>query len=158
MTPVVSISIMKGSMFHSEAAALVNPVNCVGVCGAGLAKSFKHHFSANFLVYKKACDVGGVKVGKIHPITFHEISQELYRAIFNFPTKKHWKEESKLLYIESGMKSLVTKLRIHKIQSIAIPALGCGLGGLDWADVQPIIYGELIQSNLTINVEIYPPK
>lgn len=122
-----------GEYVDSRAVALVNPVNCAGTMGAGLAAQFKREFPRNFERYRHACMFKRMRIGRVY-ITYEE-----GHFIVNFPTKDHWREKSKLEYIERGLTSLVAELPKHDIRSIAIPALGCGLGGLKWSDVLPLI-------------------
>jgi len=121
-----------GNIFETEAKAIVNPVNCVGVMGKGLAKEFKKKFLENFIFYKQECDSGNVHLGRMCSY-FDEGS---LKYIINFPTKNHWKDKSNLSDIEEGLKDLVRFIKEENIHSIAIPALGCGLGGLDWEEVK----------------------
>lgn len=144
-----------GNIFNSGVNALVNPVNCVGVSGKGLALQFKKNFPKNFLAYKQACDKNEVKVGDIFLYMDAQSILSIF-YIFNFPTKLHWANPSKLEYIDQGLQSLNTYIRALKIKSIAIPALGCGLGGLNWNDVK-----ELIDKNLSdlndVEILVYEP-
>jgi len=61
------------------------------------------------------------------------------RWIINFPTKQHWRDSSKLEWIDQGLIDLRKVLADNEISSVAIPPLGCGLGGLDWQLVKPRI-------------------
>ena len=143
-----------GSIFSSKMAALVNPVNTVGVMGAGLALIFKKSFPQNFIEYKKVCNSGELVPGKVHvwrPIT-HNLFEDS-QIVVNFPTKKHWKDPSKIEYISAGLDDLARAIVDLEIESIAIPKLGCGLGGLKWSEVQPLIKSKL--ENLPIFVELY---
>jgi len=128
-----------GNIIKSDADALVNPVNCVGVMGAGLALQFKTAFPNNFLAYKYACVDGLVRIGKT--FVFHHVcgisSQHCW--IINFPTKRHWSKNSCIEFIEAGLVDLLDECRSLDLQSIAIPPLGCGLGGLEWSVVRPLI-------------------
>lgn len=141
-------------IFESKADALVNPVNCVGVMGGGLAKEFRLRYPRMNEAYQEACARGEVKVGKMWqwwqpPI----ISQG--RWIINFPTKDDWREPSKLAYIGNGLRDLTRVVSDLELKSIAVPALGCGLGGLDWATVAPMIINAV--SGLC-ELELYPPQ
>jgi O-acetyl-ADP-ribose deacetylase (regulator of RNase III) len=127
------ISYTSGDIFDSTCEALVNPVNCVGVMGAGLAKQFSKRFPANTEFYRIACDQGIVRTGEI----FWTKQEELYIA--NFPTKDDWRNPSKLEYIETGLECLKHDAHGWNIKSIAMPKIGCGLGGLLWEDVLPLI-------------------
>ncbi len=124
----------QGDLFASGVEALVNPVNCVGVMGKGLALQFRKAYPDNFLEYKVACARGELRPGVM---LIHELdgSADL-RYIVNFPTKRHWRDRSRMEDIETGLAALVEEVRLRDIRSIAIPALGSGLGGLDWEQVR----------------------
>lgn len=149
------IEIASGSIFESGAEALVNPVNCVGVMGAGLAKQFKDRFPDNFRDYAESCAKGLVEIGRFLPFFTEEGSD--VRCIINFPTKRHWKHSSNIHYIDAGLWPLPKFLEKHKINSVAIPALGCGLGDLKWRPVE-----ELLKTHMSsvpqIRVLLYPPQ
>ena len=138
-------------MFESDADALVNTVNTVGVMGAGVALAFKKQYPKNFSEYKIACDNGELKTGSILVVKEND-----GKTIINFPTKQHWKNGSEYEYIESGLKALRNELDKGNIRSIAIPPLGCGLGGLQWTKVKEMIEKELGSSETIINV--YEPQ
>lgn len=131
------IEFQRGNLLEAKAAALVNTVNCVGVMGKGIALQFKQAFPENFKQYHKACNAGAVKPGKMFTVATGNLFNPGY--IINFPTKRHWKGKSKLEDIQSGLAALVAEVQRLGIQSIAIPPLGCGNGGLDWAVVKPLI-------------------
>ena len=121
-----------------SAEALVNPVNCVGTMGKGLALQFKISFPKNFYAYGKMCRTGRIRIGEVFIFALDDEDQP-QRFIINFPTKRDWRDASKLQEIQAGLEDLVRKVVDFKIGSIAVPALGCGLGGLDWHDVKPLI-------------------
>lgn len=131
------IEAVRGDVLRADVEAMVNPVNCIGHMGKGLALQFKRAFPANFNAYAIAC-----KAGKVTPGTMfiHDTAGLVNpRYIINFPTKRHWREQSLLEDIGTGLDALVACVRQQRIRTIAIPPLGCGLGGLDWAVVRPII-------------------
>lgn len=147
-----------GNIFNSDAEALVNPVNCIGVMGKGLALQFSKEFPSTSEKYKTAAKRYGIVLGSPF-IT--EVNQKIdckhptTRFIIHFPTKNHWKDKSNILDIKYGLNSLLNLLVITKIKSIAIPPLGCGLGGLDWEEVKPLIEETFKDSD--IKVYIYNP-
>lgn len=149
------ITYTTGNLLEAPADALVNTVNTVGVMGKGIALMFKERFPQNMDAYAKACKVGAVKTGKM----FITEPQELVgpRWIVNFPTKQHWKANSKIEWIEEGLIELRYFLIKNKVRSIAIPPLGAGNGGLNWADVKPKIEAALGDLN-DINILIYEPS
>jgi len=147
-----------GDIFSSQAEALVNPVNCVGVMGKGLALKFKQIYPENFKAYHRACHDGEVRPGRMH-VTFPD-GVPLPRVIINFPTKRRWNEKSRMEDINAGLVDLVRVVRAERIRSIAIPALGCGLGGLDWNTVRSRIENAFTHAGLieSVDVMLFPPK
>jgi O-acetyl-ADP-ribose deacetylase (regulator of RNase III) len=142
-----------GNILESNCIALVNPVNVVGVMGKGLALQFKNKFLLNYEVYEFYCGRGEMNVGEI--LLVWEPNEQKF--VINFPTKKHWRDPSKYEWIEEGLKDMVKKIEEYKITSVAIPALGCGNGGLEWDKVKPLI--EKYLSPLTdVDIEIYLPN
>jgi O-acetyl-ADP-ribose deacetylase (regulator of RNase III) len=127
----------QGNLLEAQAEALVNTVNTVGVMGRGIALQFQRAFPANYAAYKKACDQKSVVPGQM--FIFEETVLGGPRWIVNFPTKRHWKGKSRLEDIASGLADLTHQVERLGILSIAIPPLGCGLGGLDWNEVKPLI-------------------
>lgn len=122
-----------GDIFKVEAAALVNAVNCVGIMGSGVALQFKKRFPENFHAYSRACVHGEVRPGRMFIFDTGLVRPE---CIINFPTKRHWRDPSRLADIDAGLDALREEIRGRDIGSIAIPALGCGLGGLEWGVVK----------------------
>jgi O-acetyl-ADP-ribose deacetylase (regulator of RNase III) len=147
------IKFLKGDLLKSDAEALVNAVNTVGVMGKGIALQFKNQYPENYKVYKAACNKGALKVGTILIVKDGDLFNQKF--IVNFPTKQHWRAPSEISYIQDGLIALKKAIQEHVIQSIAIPPLGCGLGGLDWDVVKPMIIEAL--QDLDINIDIYEP-
>lgn len=131
------VRIEQGDILAAHAEALVNTVNCVGVMGRGVALQFKRAFPQNYKLYEKACERGEVRPGSMFVVENDELTGP--RFIINFPTKRDWKNKSRIEDIESGLVALVEVIRARGIRSVAVPPLGCGLGGLDWNDVRPRI-------------------
>jgi len=131
------ISVTRGNIIETDAEALVNTVNCEGFMGKGVALQFKKAFPENFRAYERACRAGEVKPGRMFVFATGSMMNPKY--IINFPTKRRWREKSRIEDIESGLASLVGELRRLKVSSVAIPPLGCGLGGLNWMEVRPLI-------------------
>lgn len=127
----------RGDILKADAEALVNTVNCVGIMGRGIALQFRKAYPENFKAYKALCDRKALAPGQVYVFDLNRFENPRY--IINFPTKKHWKGKSRMEYIEAGLKSLVTETRERRIRSVALPPLGCGLGGLYWKEVRPLI-------------------
>lgn len=130
-----------GNLLEADVEALVNAVNTVGVMGKGIALQFKKAFPDNFKAYKRACESGQIVPGSV--FVFKTGANSGPRYIINFPTKRHWRSPSRLEDIETGLHSLRSEIAARKISSIALPPLGCGNGGLDWAIVRPLIENAL---------------
>jgi len=144
-----------GNLLSSSAEALVNTANTVGVMGKGIALQFKRAFPHNFEIYKDACLNGNFRTGQILAVRDSELVLG-ERLIINFPTKQHWKMPSTYDYIESGLNTLVAYLKESPVKSLAMPALGCGNGGLDWTRVKLMIEQHL--SALDTDILVYEPN
>jgi O-acetyl-ADP-ribose deacetylase (regulator of RNase III) len=149
------IEFKSGDILSDHSEALVNTVNCVGIMGRGIALQFKNAFPENFKFYKQACDLHEVQPG--HMLVFQNSRLGNPRFIINFPTKRHWRGKSRIEDIDAGLQSLRKEIAQRNIRSIAIPPLGSGLGGLDWAAVRPRIEGALSDLN-EVHVVIYQPN
>jgi O-acetyl-ADP-ribose deacetylase (regulator of RNase III) len=140
-----------GNLFESSATVLVNPVNTVGVMGAGLALVFRQKYPAMFADYAAACRRLELPAGGLH----------LWQSptgtwVVNLATKQHWKAPSKLEWVEEGLTRLALWLKtLPSDTTVAVPALGCGLGNLRWEEVEPRIVHHL--SPLSQRVEVYAP-
>ena len=144
----------QGNLLDAPVEAVVNTVNTVGVMGKGIALMFKERFPENYKAYAAACKSGEVVVGRMFVMPGVEL--EGPRWIINFPTKKDWKHPTKLEWVLSGLEDLKRVIQLKQIRSIAIPPLGCGNGGLDWAVVRPLI--EKALSDLPdVEVVVYEP-
>lgn len=146
------LEIRQGNIFDSETNALVNPVNTEGVMGKGLAYQFKKEFPQNYENYKIKCERNEFNIGSDLVYTY-----EKDKIIVNFPTKKQWREKSKLIYIKAGLTKLKELVVKENIQSIAIPPLGAGNGKLNWGEVKELLID--FEKNLDgrVKVIIYEP-
>jgi len=149
------IHYIEGNILESQAQALVNTVNTVGVMGKGIALQFKNTFPQNFSLYSKACQAGEVKIGKMF-LAEDESLITGKKTIINFPTKTDWRRPSEYSYIEKGVEDLVRLIQQNHITSIALPPLGAGNGGLDWDRVRCIIENKL--AGLPVEVYVYQPN
>ena len=149
------IELKQGDILRAKAEALVNTVNCVGVMGRGIALQFKKAFPENyFKEYQAACDKKELLPGKMLVHNLNRLHNPRY--IIDFPTKRHWKGKSRMEDIEVGLQALVAEVRSKEIRSIAIPPLGCGLGGLHWGDVRAKIE-QAFQDVGNVQVLLYEP-
>ena len=168
------LTFVRGDLFRSRAQTLTNPVNCVGVMGAGLAREFRERFPLMYVDYQIRCEREEVRLGC--PYVWRNPSgpwvtdgSRLAGAsssrgnlvggcgslVLNFPTKGDPGEPSRLGPIREGLEFVAAHAVVWGITSLAVPALGCGLGRLAWSDVRPLIVRAL--SALPIPVEVYEP-
>lgn len=140
------ITIKHGSIFDSTADVLVCPVNCVGVMGKGLALEFKRRFPQSHKAYAKDC-----KQCKIFPGDVFAYGRRLLFAA----TKDDWRNPSQIEWVKACLIRLDIRACYGDFKSIALPQLGCGCGGLDWADVWPLYEKHLGDLPATVEVWIY---
>lgn len=122
------------TVFNTDAQTIVNTVNCHGIMGSGVALEFKLRYPEMFEDYAHRCERKEVEIGR----------PRLYRQykhvwILNFPTKRDWKQRSEIPWIQQGLEYFVDNYERAEITSIAFPQLGCGRGGLEWVNVQPVM-------------------
>lgn len=149
------IQLSQGNLLQAPVEALVNTVNTEGVMGKGIALQFKQAFPAMFRAYTDSCKAKHVRLGQMDVYDRGGLADGP-RWIINFPTKGHWKSRSRLADIDAGLADLTATIQRLHIQSIAVPPLGCGHGGLNWADVQPRIE-KAFTAMPDVQVLLYPP-
>lgn len=148
------MQVVSGDLFEADVDAIVNTVNCVGVMGKGLALAVKRRYPEAYREYVIACVAGKLDIGKV--LTY-EIPEGRHRFLIHVPTKKHWQFPSKMPWIQKGVRALITELQARQIKSVAVPALGCGEGGLRWESVAPLIW-QLFQAYAPdIDLVLYAP-
>ena len=121
------------TIFDLPVQTIVNPVNCDGFMGKGLALEVKKRFPNVFIKYQQRCRQGRMKIGKLQLIKGQP------QWVLNFPTKDHWRGRSRIEFVEAGLRTFNATYRKNRITSIAFPPLGCGSGGLLWDDVGPLM-------------------
>jgi len=149
------IELRHGDLLEAPAEALVNAINTEGVMGKGIALQFRRKYPEMFQSYEKACKAGEVRLGHMHIFDLGGLSGGP-RWIVNFPTKGHWRERSRMGDIDTGLTDLSAQIARLGIKSIAMPALGCGNGGLDWMTVRPLIEARLGRLP-ELRVLLFPP-
>jgi O-acetyl-ADP-ribose deacetylase (regulator of RNase III) len=145
-----------GNLLNAETQAIVNTVNTVGVMGKGIALQFKERFPQNFKAYADACKQGLVVTGKMFVFKESDLLRN-EKIIVNFPTKEQWYRKSQYSYIEEGLKDLVKIIKDRSIESISIPPLGCGNGGLKWDKVKSLMVKYLSDLD-NVQIFIYQPN
>jgi O-acetyl-ADP-ribose deacetylase (regulator of RNase III) len=140
-----------GSLFDSGAQCLINPVNTVGVMGAGLAKAFRTRYPDMFATYRKMCEEGDLRPGQV---AFWAAKREPEQVICLFPTKEHFSQKSTVLLIDASLRSFAKFAPYMNIETAAFPMVGCGLGGLDFdLQVKPLLERHL--KALQMDVAVY---
>jgi O-acetyl-ADP-ribose deacetylase (regulator of RNase III) len=148
------VEITQGNLLKTDAEALVNTVNCMGHMGKGIALQFKQAFPENLKAYEKVCQDHQLHPGRM--LVFKTGMLQNPKYIINFPTKRHWKGKARIEDIHAGLSALAEEVRQLGIHSVAVPPLGCGLGGLDWSEVRPMIE-EAFQALPDVHVLLFPP-
>jgi O-acetyl-ADP-ribose deacetylase (regulator of RNase III) len=142
------ISYVEITLFDSPAQTLVNTVNTVGVMGKGIAATFKRLYPEMYRRYRTLCQEGKLDIGQLYVYRTHN------KIVVNFPTKRHWRQPSRMEYVRSGLEKFVARYSDYGISSVSFPQLGCGHGELDWpSQVQPLM--EQYLSNLPIPVYVH---
>ncbi len=146
------ITYVVGDLFTSPAKVLVNTVNTVGVMGKGIARDFKRIYPEMFEQYQEYCENGMLDIGKLW------LYKTPHKWILNFPTKKHWRNESRVEYIEAGLHKFVDSYDSKGIVSVSFPMLGCGNGGLNWkTQVQPMMEAYLQHLPVDVYIHLHRP-
>lgn len=140
----------EGDIFDSTLHALTCPVNTVGTMGNGLALAFKQRFAGLDGMYRHACGKG-----LFHGNGFVVWSGDAEHKVVCVATKRHWVNPSKLEWIDQALSKLAAQYEYYGIRSLALPALGCGKGQLQWHDVRPLIYRHF--EHHPLQVGIYRP-
>lgn len=140
------------NILDTELQALVCPVNTVFTMGKGLALQFKNRWPELDQAHKKACheDV-------FYKPGFAVVDVEGGKKVVFIATKRHWRNPSQLHWVDHGLMSLAEHYPDYGIQSLAIPALGCGEGRLHWQEVRPLIVEHFGEMN-PLSVGIYCPQ
>jgi O-acetyl-ADP-ribose deacetylase (regulator of RNase III) len=142
------VRFVNGNILRDNVDAIVVPVNTVGVMGKGLALQVAKRYPSIVTVYRYALRTGRLKIGTVYVVS--------HPLMILFPAKRHWRNPSKLEYIQTGLKSMAKEIESWNLRSVAVPALGCGLGGLDWKIVHPLI--ETAFANSPADVRLYVPQ
>lgn len=148
---MTSLRITAGDIFSSRCQTLVNPVNCVGAMGAGLAAEFRRRYPAMFEDYRERCGRGEMRIGEPYLWRGGE------RWVLNFPTKRHWREKSETAFIAAGLTRLKEAAEGWGVVSLAVPALGCGLGGLEWEEMRGVLLEHLPPPGTCVEIFAPPP-
>lgn len=147
----MTIKVVNQNIFESADQAIVITVNCVGVMGKGVADGFKSRYKNLFLDYVRHCRGGRTCPGVITYHQFYRLPNGQFAILF--PTKYHWKNPSRIEWIESGLRDLLRMAQELNLDTLSLPPPGCGNGGLDWAtDVKPLVDKVFADSSIAVTV------
>jgi O-acetyl-ADP-ribose deacetylase (regulator of RNase III) len=151
------IRTLKGNILSSTTHAIVIPVNCVGVMGAGLAKQFKQKYPEVFVTYYKACMRGALSEGDCFTVNHNDKGKSVLFILA--ATKNHWRDDSNLDKVKNCIVRIKEIVENNHIPSVSIPALGAGLGKLEWSDVEKALHDTFspYKEMSTKIVDIYSP-
>ena len=140
-----------GNVLTHKSQTITVPVNCMGVMGRGLALSFRNRVQGLNDRYKEMCEVGSLSIGRLN--IYQDPDPQHPRQILLFPTKEHFKNPSQMEFIEKGLQDLVSRYQDLGIEELALPALGCGLGKLDYVkNVRPMMVDYLNQIDIPVYI------
>lgn len=146
---------VSGNLFDAQVDVWVNPVNCEGVMGKGIAKQFKERFPAMFKDYQAYCRTGLLEPGGVHTWLNVSSAEAHPTYIFNLATKDRWRNVSRWEWIHTGLDTTMALMNVWELHTVAMPALGCGEGRLSWPEVQSAIYGMMAYPCSYLNIEVY---
>ena len=148
------VEFVTGNLLEADVDALVNTVNTEGVMGKGVALQFKRAFPANYTAYRSACEAGEVTLGRMFVFTdgparaaavHHQLPDQGPLALALAP-ERHRRRPGDLRRVLAEL----------QVESVAVPPLGCGLGGLRWSDVRPRIESALAE--LPVRALVFEPR
>ena len=144
-----------GDLLSDDADALVNAVNCIGSMDGGIARQFKIRFPEYFRDYAESCERGEIRLGEVNLYETGSAEPPFYYV--NFPTMHLPGQKARIGDIDRGLADLGRKIEKRRIRSISIPALGCGVGGLEWKDVRKCIEAALGDID-GLRVRLFEPR
>lgn len=124
----MSVIEVKGDIFESGMQSLVCPVNCVGAMGAGLALDFRKRVPGLYERYQEYAFAKKLKIDRLWRFPWEGTGKQ----VIGFPSKYHWKMSSNKDHVIANLYRLVSLREKMQITSLAIPPVGCGLGGLSY--------------------------
>ena len=130
---MTNLILRSGDLFTSDAYALMHGVNCSSVMGAGIAPLFKAKFEGMFDAYVKACKSGELVPGGVFIWSVGAVT------VYNAASQNRPGADASLEWLESSVRFALHDADMWELEKIALPRIGCGIGGLDWADVEPLL-------------------
>lgn len=142
----MKITEIEGNVFDFLGAgdAFAHGVNCMGVMGAGIAKDVKARFPNNYKVYRDNCNTGMFKPGHMTVLKENDVT------IYNLATQFMTGADAHLENVRVCARGMATHAKMFNVPLVKTVRLGCGIGGLDWENVRPVLEG--INSDLELEV------
>lgn len=138
----------QGDLFTSEADAIGHGVNCRGLMGAGIALQFRSRYPDMYYEYKKLCVEDLLKPGQIYPYRAHD------RTVINIASQEYPGPDASYEWLVTGVRSALRYCTERGLQSLALPRIGCGIGGLDWVSVE-LLLSTLAEERPSVSLEIW---
>lgn len=143
-----------GDLFRVPAQALGHGVNLHGVMGAGIAVQFRVRWPQMYAQYRDECHSGRLTLGGVFPWR----DERTGTVVYNLATQPRPGRYATLDAVRSAVAVMVTHAERVGIQSVALPQIGCGLGGLAWADVRAAIDDAAGPSPVQVLAVTMPPR
>lgn len=137
--------IKEGNIFNIEGVMnYAHGCNCAGAMGKGIAVQFKTKYPEMYKTYKQMCKIGTYQPGDVYDYGKGHV--------YNLGTQKNWRTKAEIEFIRMSLENMMLQAENKKVKAIALPAIGAGLGGLDWNDVKKEI--EYISKKYP-NIDLY---
>ena len=158
------IEIVDGDLLKSNLPLIAHQTNCLGVMGAGIAKSIKNKWNIVYTQYANFCknlEYSKKLLGKCQICTTGWFPTKYIANLFgeySFTESVAPYENRHTDY--NSLKKALLKLKAfcedEEIIEVGIPyKLGCGLAGGDWDGVVYPMLQELFANDSTITLYIY---
>lgn len=141
--------IIKGNLFTSEAKAIGHGVNCKGAMGAGIAKLFRQEFPEMYEEYREICLRGELQPGEV--FTWWDERKNVW--VYNIASQNNLGADARLEWFEEAAFSALAHADLNGVEEVAIPQIGCGIGGLDFSDVEPML--EKVERSFASSFVVY---
>ena len=132
------INYLTGDVTQATEQVIAHGVNCMGHFGSGVAGAIKrnHPYVRNQYLSLTSHVLGTCQ--------FVEYENKIW---VNAHTQQHkgydGKQYADLSAVAECFEEIADYMVAHHLTTIAIPKIGCGLGGLEWADVEILVDGLL---------------
>jgi O-acetyl-ADP-ribose deacetylase (regulator of RNase III) len=141
------------NIIFAEETIIAHGCNCQGKMNSGVAKAIRNRWPSAYTAYLEQYKLGKLVLGSVNLVQV-PASQPKYVA--NCLTQLYYGYDAKpyasISAIQKCLEEVAQFASSHKY-SVALPPIGCGLGGLSWTDVGPMI--EKIFTNRGVSYNVY---